>query len=153
MSAMSWSPSTTLPRSSAMITRSGALRSAARDMVARSVPGVVINMSSAVAGTGTSKGAHYSASKAGLLGLTRATALALAPHGIRVNAIAPGMTDTAQLREGLTEEEIAHIVGGFPLGRLVQPDEIADAAVFLAGDESSQITGQVIHVNGGAVMG
>jgi 3-oxoacyl-[acyl-carrier protein] reductase len=62
------------------------------------------------------------------------------------------MTDTAQPRDGLTEEEIASIVGRFPLGRLVRPDEIADTAVFLAGDESRQITGQTIHVNGGAVM-
>ncbi len=127
-------------------------QAAATDMVARSAPGAVINMSSAIATMGSRKGVHYTASKSGLAGLTRATALALAPHSIRVNAIAAGMTDTAQPREGLTEEEIANIVAAFPLGRLVRPDEIADAAVFLASDESRQITGQTIHVNGGAVM-
>jgi 3-oxoacyl-[acyl-carrier protein] reductase len=128
-------------------------QAAAKDMVARSAAGAVINMSSAIANTGSARGVHYTASKSGVVGLTRATALALAPHGIRVNAIAAGMTDTAQPREGLTEEQIADIVGGFPLGRLVRPEEIADTAVFLAGEESRQITGQTIHVNGGAVMG
>lgn len=127
-------------------------QAAARDMVARSAEGAIINMSSAVANIGSPKGVHYSASKSGLVGFTRATALALAPHGIRVNAIAPGLTDTAQPRGDLTEEELDNIVGGFPLGRLVRPDEIADTAVFLASDESRQITGQTIHVNGGAVM-
>jgi 3-oxoacyl-[acyl-carrier protein] reductase len=121
-------------------------------MVSRQVSGAVINMSSTVAHTGSRKGVHYSASKSGLLGLTRATALALAPHGIRVNAIAAGMTDTAQPRIGLTEDEIASIVGGFPLGRLISPDEIADTAVFLASADSQPITGQTIHVNGGAMM-
>jgi len=127
-------------------------QAAAKDMVARSAPGAVINMSSAIAEIGSPSGVHYSATKSGLIGLTRSTALALAPHGIRVNAIAPGMTDTAQPRGALTEEEIASIVAGFPLGRLVSADEIADTAVFLASDEARQITGQTIHVNGGAVM-
>lgn len=128
-------------------------QAAARDMVARSAAGAVINISSAIAVSGSSRGVHYTASKSGLIGFTRATALALAPHGIRVNAIAAGLTDTAQPRTGLTEEQISTIVAGFPLGRLVRADEIADAAVFLASGESRQITGQTIHVNGGAMMG
>jgi 3-oxoacyl-[acyl-carrier protein] reductase len=127
-------------------------QAAARDMIERSASGAVINVSSAVAFTGSKHGVHYTASKAGLLGLTRATALALAPDGIRVNAIAAGLVDTAQPRHGLNEEQLAQIVSGFPLGRLIEPDEIADTAVFLASDEARPITGQTIHVNGGAVM-
>ena len=127
-------------------------QAAAKDMVARSVRGAVINIASIIAKTGAPEGVHYSASKSGLVGLTRATALALAPHGIRVNALAPGLTDTAQPRYGMTEEEIAEAVAAYPLGQLLSPAEIADAAVFLASDESRQMTGQTIHVNGGQVL-
>jgi NAD(P)-dependent dehydrogenase (short-subunit alcohol dehydrogenase family) len=95
---------------------------------------------------------HYSASKAGVVGLTRAMALALAPHGIRVNAIAPGLTDTAQPRYGNTEEQIAARAREIPLGRMAQPEEIARVAVFLASDEASQVTGALLHVNGGAYL-
>jgi NAD(P)-dependent dehydrogenase (short-subunit alcohol dehydrogenase family) len=124
----------------------------ARDMVARSAPGAIVNISSTVALIGSRQGVHYTASKSGLLGLTRSTALALAEHDIRVNAIAVGMTDTAQPRAGLTEEQIGAIVSGFPLGRLIRPEEIAVAAVFLLSDDSSSVTGQTLHVNGGALM-
>jgi 3-oxoacyl-[acyl-carrier protein] reductase len=79
-------------------------------------------------------------------------ALALAPHGIRVNAIAPGLTDTAQPRYGYTEEELAARARDIPLGRMAQPDEIAAVAVFLASEEASQITGALLHVNGGAYL-
>jgi NAD(P)-dependent dehydrogenase (short-subunit alcohol dehydrogenase family) len=103
---------------------------------------------------GTPLGVHYSASKAGVMGLTRAMALALAPHRIRVNAIAPGLTDTAQPRYGNTEAELAELARQIPLdGRMAQPEEIARVAVFLASEESGWITGQTIHVNGGAFMG
>ena len=80
------------------------------------------------------------------------TALALAPHRIRVNAIAPGLTDTAQPRYGNTEEQIAERAREIPLGRIAQPEEIARIAVFLASEESGWITGELIHVNGGAYM-
>jgi len=95
---------------------------------------------------------HYSASKAGIVGLTRAMALALAPHGIRVNAIAPGLTDTAQPRYGNTEEQIAARAREIPLGRIAQPEEIARVAVFLTTAEAGWITGELIHVNGGFYM-
>lgn len=124
----------------------------ARDMVRRGAGGSIVNVSSAVAAIGSARGVHYTASKSGLLGLTRATALALAAYRIRVNAIAAGMVDTAQPRDGLTEEQISQIVTGFPLGRLITPDEIAAAVVFLASDDAGSITGQTIHVNGGALM-
>jgi 3-oxoacyl-[acyl-carrier protein] reductase len=95
---------------------------------------------------------HYSASKAGVLGMTRAMALALAPHRIRVNAIAPGLTDTQQPRYGNTEEQIAARAQEIPLGRMAQPEEIARVAVFLASDDAAFITGELIHANGGAYL-
>ncbi len=125
---------------------------AARDMVGRSARGAIINIASIIAKTGAPEGVHYTASKSGLVGLTRACALALAPHGIRVNAIAPGLTDTAQPRDGMTEEEIAAAVARYPLKQLLRPEEIADAAVFLASEDSRQMTGQTIHVNGGQIF-
>ncbi len=122
---------------------------AARRMVERGVGGAIINISSISAFKGNPRGVHYAATKAGVIGFTRSAAVALAPHRIRVNAIAPGLTDTAQPRHGETEESIAAWAARMPLGRIISPDEVADAAVFLAAAESQQITGQTIHVNGG----
>jgi NAD(P)-dependent dehydrogenase (short-subunit alcohol dehydrogenase family) len=93
------------------------------------------------------------ASKAGIVGLTRAMALELAPHGIRVNAIAPGLTDTAQPRDGHSEAEVQAMARQVPLGRMGQPDDVAAVAVFLASADARHVTGQVIHVNGGAYLG
>jgi len=123
----------------------------ARAMVAAGRPGAIVNISSSAI-RGDARGVHYSASKAGVLGMTRAMALALAPHRIRVNAIAPGLTDTAQPRYGNTEEQIAERAREIPLGRIAQPEEIARIAVFLASEDSGWITGELIHVNGGAYM-
>jgi NAD(P)-dependent dehydrogenase (short-subunit alcohol dehydrogenase family) len=123
----------------------------ARTLVAAKRPGTFVNISSSAV-RGDPRGVHYSASKAGIVGLTRAMALALAPHGIRVNAIAPGLTDTAQPRYGNTEEQIAVRAREIPLGRMAQPEEIARVAVFLATSDSAWITGELIHVNGGFYM-
>ena len=123
----------------------------ARAMVAAGRPGAIVNISSSAV-RGDPRGVHYSASKAGVIGLTRAMALALAPHRIRVNAIAPGTTDTAQPRYGHTEEQLAARARETPFGRMARPDEIARVAVFLAGDDAGWITGEVVHVNGGAYM-
>jgi 3-oxoacyl-[acyl-carrier protein] reductase len=84
--------------------------------------------------------------------MTRAMALALAPHRIRVNAIAPGLTDTAQPRYGNTEEQIAARAAEIPIGRMAQPEEIARVAVFLASDDAAFITGELIHANGGLYL-
>ena len=115
--------------------------------------GSVINLSSQSV-RGAVRGVHYSASKGGVVSMTRAMALELAPHNIRVNAIAPGTTDTAQPRYGNTDEELAEMArANIPLGgKLLTPDQIARTAVFLASDDSSAITGQVLHVNGGSYM-
>jgi len=112
--------------------------------------GAVINLSSSSV-RGDPRGVHYSSSKNGVVGLTRSTALALAP-AIRVNAIAPGLTDTAQPRFGMTEAEIAARSATFPVGRIGRPEEIADLAVFLAGPKAGFITGQVYHINGGMLL-
>jgi 3-oxoacyl-[acyl-carrier protein] reductase len=128
-------------------------QAAARRMVEAGAGGSIVNLAS-VAMRGTPLGVHYSASKAGVMGLTRAMALALAPHRIRVNAVAPGLTDTAQPRYGNTETELAELARQIPLdGRMARPEEIARVALFLASEESGWITGQTIHVNGGAFMG
>jgi len=120
----------------------------ARALVAANRPGAIVNISSSAV-RGDPRGVHYSSSKAGVVGLTRAMALALAPHRIRVNAIAPGLTDTAQPRYGNTEAQIAERAREIPLGRIAQPEEIARVAVFLATQEAGWITGELIHVNGG----
>jgi len=128
-----------------------AAQAGARAMVAANKPGAVVNISSSAV-RGDARGVHYSASKAGIIGLTRAMALALAPHRIRVNAIAPGTTDTAQPRYGNTEEQLATRARETPFGRMATPDEIARVAVFLATEEAAWVSGEVIHVNAGAYM-
>ncbi|MCA8926829.1 MAG: SDR family oxidoreductase [Alphaproteobacteria bacterium] len=127
-------------------------QAAARRMVAAGRPGAIVNLSSGAAYRGSPRGTHYVASKAGVLGLTRGMAQELAEHRIRVNAIAPGLTDTAQPRFGMTEVEIAAKGASMPLG-LVEAADIADAAVFLASDAARRITGQVLHVNSGDYLG
>ena len=122
---------------------------AARRMAAASREGAIVNLASGAAFRSSPRGAHYVASKAGLVGLTRATALELAPHGIRVNAIAPGLADTAQPRYGMTEDEIAEAADLIPLKGLTLPGDVADLAVFLASAAARRITGQTIHINGG----
>jgi 3-oxoacyl-[acyl-carrier protein] reductase len=126
-------------------------QAAARALVTAGKPGAIVNLSSSAV-RGDPRGVHYSASKAGVIGLTRAMALALAPHKIRVNAIAPGTTDTAQPRYGNTEAQLAARMRDTPFGRMAQPDEIARVAVFLASDESAWINGEIIHANAGAYM-
>jgi NAD(P)-dependent dehydrogenase (short-subunit alcohol dehydrogenase family) len=125
----------------------------ARALIAAGKPGVVINLSSQSV-RGAVRGVHYSASKGGVVSMTRAMALELAPHNIRVNAIAPGLTDTAQPRYGNSDSELIEMArAAIPLGgRLLTPDQIARTAVFLASDDSSATTGQVLHVNGGSYM-
>jgi 3-oxoacyl-[acyl-carrier protein] reductase len=125
----------------------------ARRLVARGAPGAVVNLASSAAYRSSPRGVHYVASKAGIVGLTRATALELAPHRIRVNAIAPGLTDTAQPRYGNSEAEVQAMAQAVPLGRMGQPEDIADVAVFLASEDARHVTGQVVHVNGGQYLG
>lgn len=124
----------------------------ARAMVDAGQGGAILNLASAAVWNPMPNGVHYTASKAGLIGLTRSMAVALAPHRIRVNVIAPGITDTDQPRGGLTEEQVQARGRSLPLGRLTTPREIAEAAVYLCSDAAAQVTGETLHVNGGQVM-
>jgi 3-oxoacyl-[acyl-carrier protein] reductase len=127
-------------------------QAAARRMAPRG-SGHIINIASDSAVLAEVRGAHYSATKAGVIALTKSLALGLAPHGIKVNAIAPGLTDTAQPRYGYSEEELAALVDAkIPLGRIAQPEDIARAALFLVSDLSGFVLGQTIFVNGGSLM-
>lgn len=110
--------------------------------------GSIINISSTSAQSGEGP-LHYVASKAAVIGLTRALSRELASRGIRVNAVAPGPTDTP-IMKGIPEEWIKSMERAVPLGRLAQPEEVAAAVAFLASDESSYVTGSVLVVNGGS---
>jgi NAD(P)-dependent dehydrogenase (short-subunit alcohol dehydrogenase family) len=123
----------------------------ARRMVSNGRKGAIVNLSSSSV-RGHVLGAHYAASKAGIIGLTRSMALALAPHGIRVNAIAPGLTNTAQPRYQFSEAELLEQSRLIPLGAMAQPSDIADIIVFLVSDRARFITGEVVHANGGLYM-
>ena len=113
--------------------------------------GRIINISSSVALTGTDHEAHYGASKAAVLGLTRSLALELARHGITVNAIAPGWIQT-DMTSGISPREKREALELVPLRRMGQPEDVAHVAAFLASEKASFITGQTIHVNGGEAM-
>ena len=113
--------------------------------------GRMINISSMDAFTGTRVECHYGASKAGLIGFTRALALEVAYLGITVNAVAPGPIETDMLNVN-TEERRQKLLSIVPVGRLGVPEDIAHAVVFLASPKASFITGQTVHVNGGAAL-
>jgi 3-oxoacyl-[acyl-carrier protein] reductase len=112
--------------------------------------GRIINVSGLNAFKGRPGWSHVCASKMGALGLTRALAQELAPHGILVNHVVPGAFDTT--RTGAQEEVRAgRALPGIPVGRMGLPEELARTCAFLASDDASYITGQTLHVNGGAL--
>jgi NAD(P)-dependent dehydrogenase (short-subunit alcohol dehydrogenase family) len=127
-------------------------QAAAQAMVAAGKSGAIVNITSGAAFRGSPRGVHYVASKGGIVSMTRQMALELAPHRIRVNAVAPGLTDTAQPRYGSSEAEIAEMAAANPLGRIAQPEDIAQAALYLASDAASFVTGHTLHVNGGSYL-
>ena len=114
--------------------------------------GRIINISSMWGTVGASCEVHYSAAKAGLVGMTKALAKELGPSGITVNAIAPGVIDTEMNRLKLDADDIEDLKESTPLMRIGLPEEVASVALFLAGDGAAFITGDVINVSGGFVV-
>ncbi len=112
--------------------------------------GSIVLFASSIARTGSATGAHYAATKGGILGLARTLALETARDGIRVNVVSPGVTDTPQPRGHATDEELYAKAAKVPLGRIGQPQDMAQAVTFLLSDDSSYITGQDLRITGGA---
>lgn len=113
--------------------------------------GVIINVSSMWGEVGASCEVHYSASKAGLIGLTKALAKEVGPSGIRVNCITPGVIDT-DMNKCLSKDDINALISDTPLGKIGTPDDVVNTMLFLSSDASSFITGQIIGVNGGFII-
>jgi len=112
---------------------------------------MIINIASVVGVTGNPGQANYVASKAGIIGLTKAVAQELASRGITVNAVAPGFIET-DMTASLSDKAKEAMTGQIPLGRTGKPKDVAAVVAFLASKSAAYITGQVIHVNGGMYM-
>ena len=113
--------------------------------------GRIVSMSSVVGLMGNAGQANYAASKAGLIGLTKSVARELAPRGVTVNAVAPGFVRT-DMTAALPEQVVERYEGQIPLGRLADPEEVADVVRFLVSDAAAYVTGEVIRVDGGMAM-
>src|SRR5579862_3509250 len=127
-------------------------QAAARLMVANGRGGSIVTYSSGLGLQGDANRPHYAASKAGIIGLSKSLALRLAQDRIRVNAVAPGLTLTPPVMAHQTPDELAAAAKEVPLGRLGQPEDIAAVVCFLVSDASFYVTGQTLHVNGGALL-
>ena len=125
-------------------------RAALRGMMKRR-SGRIIGITSVVGITGNPGQANYAASKAGMIGMSKALALEIASRNVTVNCIAPGFITTA-MTDALTAEQREKAAGAVPMGRFGRPEEVAAAVVYLASDEAAYVTGHTLHVNGGIAM-
>ena len=129
-------------------------RAVARRLIAQGEGGAIVNISSGAAKIPMRGSAEYSVSKAGVWMLTRCLALELAPHGIRVNTVAPGVIDTPMaLAVSSDESRRQQLERSIPLGRLGEAEDIAEASLFLLSAQSDYMTGQIIHPDGGLFVG
>ena len=113
--------------------------------------GRIVNIASVVGSMGNAGQTNYAAAKAGMMGFTKALAREVGARGITVNCVAPGFVETDMTRD-LADEQCEALLAGIPLGRLGQPEEIAQAVLFLAAEGGGYITGETLHVNGGMYM-
>ena len=113
--------------------------------------GKIVNMSSVVGITGNAGQANYSAAKAGIIGFTKSAAKEFAPRGINVNAVAPGFIET-DMTDAIPEKIQTDLIGKIPMGRIGDPEDIANVVLFLVSEDSAYITGQVVCVDGGMTM-
>jgi NAD(P)-dependent dehydrogenase (short-subunit alcohol dehydrogenase family) len=137
-------------------------KAAARQMITQGRGGRIVNIASEAGKAPFASGAHYSASKAGVIAFTRAAALELAPYKINVNSVCPGNVDTGFFRKSVSDEakmlgvtdseRLNHYMNLIPLRRLETPEDVANAVVFLCSDEASYVTGEDFNVTGGSTM-
>jgi 3-oxoacyl-[acyl-carrier protein] reductase len=124
---------------------------AAAKVMMKQKSGSIVNVASVAGQTGNIGQANYSASKAGVMGLTKTAALELAPRGVRVNAVAPGFIET-DMTSSIPEKRAEIMRSMIPLGRAGQPEDVADVVAYLCSDAARYLTGQIIHVGGGLYM-
>jgi NAD(P)-dependent dehydrogenase (short-subunit alcohol dehydrogenase family) len=124
----------------------------ARHLIERNAPGRIINIASDAGRRGSPRSTAYSASKFAVLGITQSMAQELAPHGVTVNAVSPGLVDTARQRYSVPRPSAPDLAAKVPVGRMATPADIARAVVFLADPNADYITGHCLDVNGGTVM-
>lgn len=139
-----------------------ATQAVARHMIDHGIKGRIVNIASIAGRSGRADQSPYAAAKAGVISVTRSAALALAPHGITVNAVCPGAVDTAMTRriheerarmtQVTPEQSLARMVARIPLGRLAAPEDIAAAVAFFCSPAATYITGQALNVCGGMEM-
>ncbi|MFN8829786.1 MAG: 3-oxoacyl-[acyl-carrier-protein] reductase [Labrys sp. (in: a-proteobacteria)] len=126
------------------------MRAAVKNMMRRRT-GRIINITSVVGVTGNAGQGNYSASKAGMIGMSKSLAMEVASRGVTVNCVAPGFIATP-MTDVLNEKQREAILGNVPMRRLGAPDDIAAAVLYLASNEAAYVTGQTLHVNGGMAM-
>ncbi len=146
MSDEEWASVLQVNLTSAMMLSKGVIRG-----MMKSRWGRIVNITSIVGATGNPGQTNYSASKAGLVGLSKSLAFEVASRGITVNCVAPGFIETA-MTEKLTDEQKAKILEQVPMGRMGRSAEIAAAALYLSSEEAAYVTGTTLHINGGMAM-